>query len=106
MNKKIKLSVLILSLMVAVMSVGYAAYSVTLNLVGTSTIASSSWDVHFENIKSGTVDQGYTLATATTEPTISNDKHDINFAVTLDYKEEYTFNVDVKNAGTISIHTQ
>ena len=104
MNKKIKLSVLLLSLMVAVMSVGYAAYSVTLNLVGTSTIASSSWDVHFENIKSGTVDQGYTLATATTEPTISNDKHDITFSVTLDYKEEYTFNVDVKNAGTISAY--
>src|SRR5574344_29681 len=104
MNKKIKLSVLILSLMVAVMSVGYAAYSVTLNLVGTSTIASSSWDVHFENIKSGIVDQGYTLATATTEPTISNDKHDITFSVTLDYKEEYTFNVDVKNAGTISAY--
>src|SRR5574344_2686703 len=104
MNKKIKLSVLILSLMVAVMSVVYAAYSVTLNLVGTSTIASSSWDVHFENIKSGIVDQGYTLATATTEPTISNDKHDITFSVTLDYKEEYTFNVDVKNAGTISAY--
>src|SRR5574344_231722 len=94
----LKLSVLVLSVLLIVMSVGYAAYSVVLNITGTSTISASTWDVHFENIGAGIAATGYTIATPSTAPTISADKHDVTFAVTLNVGEEYAFIVDVKNA--------
>ena len=105
MNKStLKLSVLVLSVLLIVMSVGYAAYSVVLNITGTSTISASTWDVHFENIGAGTASTGFTMATPTTAPTISADKHDVTFAVTLNVGEEYQFTVDAKNAGTIEAY--
>src|SRR5574344_1857452 len=104
MNKKLKLSVVALSLLLIVMSVGYAAYSVVLTITGTSTISASTWDVHFENIGAGVNDTVLKMATPTTAPTISADKHDVTFAVTLNVGEEYAFTVDVKNAGTIEAY--
>ena len=89
MNKKLKLSVVALSLLLIVMSVGYAAYSVVLTITGTSTISASTWDVHFENIGAGVNDTVLKMATPTTAPTISADKHDVTFAVTLNVGEEY-----------------
>src|SRR5574344_1107733 len=100
----LKLSVLVLSVLLIVMSVGYAAYSVVLNITGTSTLSASTWDVHFENIGAGTAATGFTMATPSTAPTISADKHDVTFAVTLNVGEEYAFIVDVKNAGTIEAY--
>src|SRR5574344_2554620 len=100
----LKLSVLVLSVLLIVMSVGYAAYSVVLNITGTSTISASTWDVHFENIGAGIAATGYTMATPSTAPTISADKHDVTFAVTLNVGEEYAFTVDAKNAGTIEAY--
>ncbi len=100
----LKLSVLVLSVLLIVMSVGYAAYSVVLNITGTSTISASTWDVHFENIGAGIAATGYTMATPSTAPTISADKHDVTFAVTLNVGEEYQFTIDAKNAGTISAY--
>ena len=104
MNKNLKLSVVALSLLLIVMSVGYAAYSVVLTITGTSTISASTWDVHFENIGAGVNDTVLKMATPTTAPTISADKHDVTFAVTLNVGEEYAFTVDAKNAGTIEAY--
>src|SRR5574344_509505 len=104
MNKNLKLSVVALSLLLIVMSVGYAAYSVVLTITGTSTISASAWDVHFENIGAGVNDTVLKMVTPTTAPTISADKHDVTFAVTLNVGEEYAFIVDDKNAGTIEAY--
>lgn len=102
MNKNLKkhkksVSVLVLLLLLMGVTVGYAALSSTLNITGTSTINSASWDVHFENvaITSGGV-------TPSTTPTISSDKLNINYAVTLTTPGDFfEFTVDVKNAGGI-----
>ena len=76
-------------------SVGYAFLTTTLNINGAVNVASSRWDVHFENIevKDGSV-------TATTAPTITDDTS-ISFAATLENPGDfYEFTVDVVNDGT------
>jgi len=104
MKTNYKICIVVLSVLLVIMSVGYAAYSVVLNITGSSTISASTWDVHFENIGAGIAATGYTMATPSTAPTISADKHDVTFAVTLNVGEEYAFTVDVKNAGTIEAY--
>ena len=104
MKTNYKICIVVLSVLLVIMSVGYAAYSVVLNITGSSTISASTWDVHFENIGTGIAATGYTMATPSTAPTISADKHDVTFAVTLNVGEEYAFTVDAKNAGTIEAY--
>ena len=104
MKTNYKICIVVLSVLLVIMSVGYAAYSVVLNITGSSTISASTWDVHFENIGAGIAATGYTMATPSTAPTISADKHDVTFAVTLNVGEEYAFTVDAKNAGTIEAY--
>src|SRR5574344_1501430 len=104
MKTNYKICIVVISVLLIVMSVGYAAYSVVLNITGSSTISASTWDVHFENIGAGTASTGHTMATPSTTPTISADKHDVTFAVTLNVGEEYAFTVDAKNAGTIEAY--
>src|SRR5574344_226752 len=104
MKTNYKICIVVLSVLLIVMSLGYAAYSVVLNITGSSTIRASTWDVHFENIGAGTASTGHTMATPSTTPTISADKHDVTFAVTVNVGEEYAFTVDAKNAGTIEAY--
>src|SRR5574344_2390879 len=104
MKTNYKICIVVISVLLIVMSVGYAAYSVVLNITGSSTISASTWDVHFENIGAGTASTGHTMATPSTTPTISADKHDVTFAVTLNVGEEYAFTVDAQNAGTIEAY--
>lgn len=98
MNKgKKRLSVLILIMLLAVITVGYAALSSNLTISGTSRINRTTWDVHFENISitTGSV-------TATTAPATDTGKLNITYAVTLAKPGDfYEFTVDVKNAGSV-----
>src|SRR5574344_1128287 len=75
MKTNYKICIVVLSVLLIVMSLGYAAYSVVLNITGSSTISASTWDVHFENIGAGVNDTVLKMATPTTAPTISADKH-------------------------------
>ncbi|HOB26255.1 MAG TPA: hypothetical protein PKG93_03825, partial [Bacilli bacterium] len=104
MNKKFKISIIVLSLLLIVMSIGYASYAVTLYISGNVSLQASSWSVIFDNVKKGTVESGYKLVDATSEPSIFNDKHSITFSVDLNVGEMYQFTVDVKNAGTIKAY--
>lgn len=96
-NKTNYLVAIIILLLVSI-SIGYAALSSTLNINGTSNIAKTIWDVHFENIvvTAGSV-------TATSSPTVSGDKLAVNYVVPLTLPGDfYEFTVDVKNSGSIS----
>ncbi len=51
-KKKNSSFVVIALLLIVTISIGYAALSTTLNINGTSTIKTQTWDVHFANVKS------------------------------------------------------
>ena len=94
---KKRLSILILVMLLAVITVGYAALSSSLSISGVSTINSTSWDVHFENISTTTGS-----VTATTAPATDSGKLNITYAITLTKPGDfYEFTVDVKNAGSV-----
>ena len=76
-------------------TIGYAFLTTTLTIDGAVNVASSRWDIHFENIdiKEGSVE-------ATTTPTITDDTS-ISFAAVLENPGEfYEFTVDLVNDGT------
>lgn len=89
----------ILCFTLVMMSVGFAVLSTTLNISGTATVKSHSWDVHFVNVgneaTSGEVE-------VTTEPTIDGLTTRVDYAVTLkEPGDSYSFTVDVFNNGTL-----
>ena len=96
-RKKASLILVILLLMVSVV---YAALSSTLNINGTSKIAATSWDIHFENVQA--------TSNSNVTPTIAPSALPENKAVSLTYDVQlvnpgdvYEFSVDVVNGGTI-----
>lgn len=95
-NKK-KYMFAILLLLIAGISIGYAALTTTLNINGTTTIEKASWDVHFENLE---VTDG--SVTATKAAAIDSDITTINYEIILEKPGDfYEFTVDMVNAGTI-----
>ena len=98
-KRKKSISVLVLLLLLLGVTVGYAALSSTLNITGTSTINSASWNVRF---KSGSISTTTGSVTPTTAPTIAADSLNISYAVTLAQPGDFfEFTVDVENAGGI-----
>jgi hypothetical protein len=100
------MGILILLLLVVTISVGYAALSSVLNINGSSKVSGNeTWDVHFTNISENPTKVGF----ATDEGTglyqarinSSNNKL-VEFAISMRQpKDSYSFNVDVKNFGTL-----
>ena len=91
---------LILLLILLLVSVGYALLSTTLNINGTSKIAATSWDIHFENVQT-TSNSNVTPTTAPSAP-IGNKPIVITYDVSLvNPGDTYEFTVDVVNAGTL-----
>lgn len=88
-------AIIVLGIAIIVMSVGYAAYSSTLEINGDVTVKAAKWDVHFENLGEGTVPAGTHNAAIST----TNNKL-VEFDVELQPGEKYDFTVDVVNAGT------
>ena len=102
-KKKNSSFVVIALLLIVTISVGYAALSTTLNINGTSTIKTNTWDVHFANVKTTT----NTGATVTKTPTITEGKTtEVTYNVALNKPGSvYEFTVDVVNSGTIDAKT-
>ena len=98
-KKKNSSFVVIALLLIVTISIGYAALSTTLNINGTSTIKTQTWDVHFANVKVTT----NTGATVTKAPTITEGKTtEVTYEVTLPTPGTfYEFTVDVVNAGSL-----
>ena len=102
-KKKNSSFVVIALLLIVTISIGYAALSTTLNINGTSTIKTQTWDVHFANVKATTT----TGATVTKAPTITEGKTtEVTYNVALNQPGSvYEFTVDVVNGGTIAAKT-
>lgn len=96
-ERKKRMSVLILLLLVGFITIGYAVLNSDLTITGTSHITNATWDVHFENvvITTGSV-------SATSGPTIDASKLNVTYEVTLTKPGDfYEFTVDVKNGGSV-----
>lgn len=96
-RKKASLILVILLLMISVV---YATLSSTLNINGTSKIAATSWDIHFENVQA--------TSNSNVTPTIAPSALPENKVVSLSYDvaltnpgDVYEFSVDVVNGGTL-----
>ena len=102
-KKKNSSFVVIALLLIVTISIGYAALSTTLNINGTSTIKTQTWDVHFANVKVTT----NTGATVTKAPTITEGKTtEVTYNVALNEPGSvYEFTVDVVNGGSIAAKT-
>jgi len=102
-KKKNSSFVVIALLLIVTISIGYAALSTTLNINGTSTIKTQTWDVHFANVKVTT----NTGATVTKAPTITEGKTtEVTYNVALNKPGSvYEFTVDVVNGGSIAAKT-
>ena len=97
-ERKKRMSVLILLLLIGFITIGYAVLNSDLTITGTSHITNATWDVHFETIAvtSGSV-------TATTAPTIDATGLNITYEVTLTKPGDfYEFSVNVKNDGSVT----
>lgn len=83
---------------VFVMAVGYAAFATSLNISGSSSIA-TSWDVHIESITPGTP-----VGTAeSSSAVIGSDKLSATFEDNLKSPgDSITYTVVVKNAGSLT----
>ena len=100
-NRKRRNRVFILFILLLTISIGFAALSTQLNVVGTTGISKNTWSVYWANVgnESGIV--------PTTSPTISNEDEThpntvISFGVTLaEPGDYYEFEVDAVNNGTI-----
>ncbi len=87
-------SILLLAIAFIIMSVGFAAYTQTLNINGTATAKKASWKVQFK-------DNTYVESTGSvvaTNKTLNSTT--MTYDVTLNPGEFYEFTVDVENAGT------
>lgn len=97
-ERKKRMSVLVLLLLVGFITIGYAVLNSDLTITGTSHITNATWDVHFENISvtTGSV-------TATTAPTIASGGLSVTYEVTLTKPGDfYEFSVNVKNDGSVT----
>jgi len=94
-NKNVIITVMCIFAMLLV--VGYAAFSTILNVSGTAEI-SSTWDIHFSNMTSGTAVGNATNRTA---PTFTNNAAtmDVNLDVPGD---SMTYTLTVTNNGSIN----
>ena len=94
-RKKLILSIyLILFLFIGI---GYAYLTSNLSIAGNTTVATNTWNIHFEdlNVTEGSV-------TATTEASINGSANAITYAADLSRPGDfYEFTVDVKNSGTL-----
>lgn len=99
-KKERNVIILLLCTAILIMSVGFAVLSSELRVVGTASVKTSSWDVHFENVANEQTTGG---ATVTTNPNIDSQTTTVNYTVTLNQPgDKYTFTVDVVNDGSIA----
>ena len=92
------ISILLLLIFIVSITIGYALLASNLNITGSTAIASSKWDIHWENV-SPTTNLETTNITA---PATITDDTTVEYAVKLDKPGDYyEFLVDAVNDGTI-----
>ncbi len=100
-RKKNQSFFLLLIVLMLGIGVGYALLTSTLNIIGSTTLASSTWDIHFDNLQ--VIDGSVSLEEGDVAASIDQNNNTlVNYAVTLSLPGDfYEFTVDVVNAGTI-----
>ena len=98
-NGKKKTIYLVLFIAVAMLIVGYAFLSSSLNIFGgLSIIGGNNWGVKWSNV----VENSNSTASVDEYPTLDNDDTELNFQVVLDTPGDfYEFTVDAVNTGSI-----
>lgn len=92
-------TIIVLAVAIILMSVGYATFSVPLQITGTTTIEKASWGIVFDNVTA--LDNTTTVPTANiTAPSLADTTH-LSFGVKMVLNSVYEFTVDVHNTGTI-----
>ena len=87
--------IVVLSVAVLAMSVGFAVYAQQLNVSGTATFSAAVWDVHFDTTS-------FTETSTIKASTKSIGNTAITYSVTLPSPGDvYSFTVDAENFGTI-----
>lgn len=104
-NKKLKIASAIIMILILCMSIGYAAFSSSLNINGVGHVKGVRWSIHFVedslNVLSDATD-GLTNITADDvikAATINSDLNDISFELSIKPNSKYEFNVDMTNDG-------
>ena len=100
-NKKLRTRILaVMLVLVMLISVGYAALTTTLQVVGNATIKKNTWSIYFDNV---VINPANSVASVVTNPTTSGTTTTVlNWEVNMDTPGQvYEFNVDMVNAGSI-----
>lgn len=88
---------MIILLLISIVSIAYAVLSTSLHLNGGAEIKPMKWDIHFENV----IEKEESIEAKSPAKILSNSTT-VQFGVKfLVPGEEYSFNVDVVNDGTI-----
>lgn len=93
----------VLAVAVLFMSIGFAAFSQTLNIQSSVDVSEAKWDIHWDTSSyaksAGSVDILNPSKTANSSPTLTNT--DISFGAKLEKPGDYAeFTVNAVNAGT------
>ena len=97
-NKKARI-IALCSIVLFLLSVGYAFLETNLNANGTAVIKNKSWNVIFSNVQPTTGS-----VTPITAPTLNASSTQLSWAVNMNSPGEfYEFTVDVTNAGTAAV---
>ena len=93
---KYKISTAILVALLLCLTLGYAFLTTNLNITGTTSIDSNTWNVYWDNV------QVTTGSVSATTPTIDTNKTTVTFSAHLSKPGDfYEFTVDAVNDGTI-----
>ena len=105
----ISIVIIVMLLLVAAISIGYALMDSNLLIKGTTSVTNETWDVHFTNLRNATASSADVTVTSpaaikelTTTPSNTADDLNIEFSISLKKPgDKYEFDVDVTNAGTL-----
>lgn len=96
------LVVVVLLVVIAGLTVAFAALSTTLNINGTAYLDAAKWGIRFENLSSPTrVGKATTTGTAKIEETKSAEITDMNVSLSIP-GDKIVYTVDLVNKGTIN----
>ena len=99
-RKKKQTKILILTALLFVITIGFAALAAQLKIDGTVNVSKTSWNVHFENvdITPGSV----TASTVPVTDDVNKNTTEITYAISFTKPGDfYEFTVDMVNSGTI-----
>lgn len=107
-KKRSNNSLYLILLLLLGISLGFAALTTQLNILGNTTVTKQSWDIHFDNAVESTASVGRNKngselkVSDLGEVNIKTGDTEVEFEASLDMpKDYYEFTVDVVNDGTI-----